>query len=328
MFKYLRFFKCFGFRYSIFGFLALLITTSLIPPVKAQKAISPSIGVSPILVRRNVEPGQSQEVKITLTNYGSDPIPLGIVKSTISAINDDGSPEFTSVVGPQSADNWITPTITDLILPAHSSADVALTILPPKTVAPGGYNAAIQFQAKLPSFYFDLDANARVLPALSVSILLTVDAANPPTVKDLTISQLDAPSVVLSAPIPLVTQVNNPTNFFIFTDGSLTLQPAFGSDKTVTSLKNSIVLPNSSRKFVNAYTGSIWPGIYKATLSLQQSDKTLVASARFVAIPWPFLLIFIILIIFFFSFLGRRRFRQAYRVLVGKPSGVRRPTIR
>lgn len=312
--------------YIVGVLVSLLVLPAL--PTNAQKAISPSIGVSPILVRRDVEPAKSQEVKITLTNYGADPIPLGVVKSTITAINDDGSPEFSSVVGPRSAGDWITPATTDLILPAHSSQEVILTILPPKNAAPGGYNAAIQFQAKLPSFYFDLDANARVLPALSVSILLTVDAANPPSVKDLTISQLAAPSVVLSAPIPLVTQVSNPTNFFIFTDGDLSLRPAFGSDKTIASLKNSIVLPNSSRKFVSAYTGSIWPGIYKATLSLQQGDKTLVASARFLAIPWPFLLIFIVLVIFFFSFLGRRRFRQAYRALVGKPVGVRRPTIR
>lgn len=316
-------------RLTIFGGLVIALLLGVMPTANAQKAISPSIGVSPILVRRDVLPGKSQQIKISLSNYGSDPIPLGIVKTTISSISDDGSPVFSNQVTVQSAANWLSFDQSDLILAPNASHDIVITATPPTDVAPGGYNAAVQFQAKLPSYYFDLDTNARVLPALSVSILLTVGIANPPTVSDLTINQFDTPSVVLSSPIPLISEVNNPTKFFIFTDGNLTLQPSIGSKKTVSSLKNSVVLPGSSRKFIDAYTGSLSPGIYRATFQLQQGNKTLVASARFIALPWQYLVILILLFIIGLGFLGRHRFRRATQALLGQQSTYKKgPTLR
>ena len=305
-------------------FILCLATTALFiaaaPLAKADGAISPSIGVSPILIRRDVVPGMPQDVKITLTNYGSDPIPLGIVKTTITNISDDGSPVFSNQTGPQSATDWLSLGATDLILAPDASQDVTITVTPPKDTAPGGYNAAIQFQAKLPSYYFDLDANARVLPALSVSILLTVDSSTAATVKDLSINKFITPSVVLSSPISLVSEVNNPTSFFIFTDGTLTIHPMFGSQKTVASLDNSLVLPASTRKFIEAYTGSILPGIYTATIQLNQGGKMITATTRFVAIPWQFLLIFSVLFVAFTVFVGRQRFGKAFKVLFEKPT--------
>jgi len=291
---------------------------SLASTAQAQQAISPSIGVSPVLVRRDVLPGKSQQIKITLTNYGADPIPLQMVKSTITSIADDGSPVFSNQVSPQSATNWLSFDQSDVILPPNISQDVTATITPPADAAPGGYNAALQFQAKLPSYYFDLDANARVLPALSVSILLTIGTAQETTMADLKINHLDTPSIVLSSPIPVISEVNNPTNFFIFTDGQLTLQPMFGSKKMVTDLHNSVILPTSSRKYINAYSGALSPGIYTAILQLQQGDKVLVASARFVAFPWQYLVVLFLIIALILGFLGRNRFRQAARVLAGR----------
>lgn len=315
-------------RIVALGALLFVSVLPLIPTANAQKAISPSIGVSPILIRRDVEPAKPQDIKITLTNYGSDPIPLGIVKTTISSIADDGSPVFSNQIGLQSATEWLTLAKSDLILAPNASQDVTINITAPKDAAPGGYNAAIQFRAKLPSYYFDLDANARILPALSVSILLTVGSTTPPTVSDLKISRLDTPSVVLGSPVSLISEINNPTNFFIFTDGILTVQPTFGTRKTVTDLNNSVVLPDSTRKFINAYTGSILPGIYTATLQLKQGDKVLVSSARFLAIPWQFLLGVFLFLTLVTSIIGRNRFRKAFRVLVGKPISRSRPTLR
>ncbi len=311
----------------ITGLLVMLLPWST-ATVRAQQAISPSIGIAPALVRRDVVPGQSQTIKITLTNYGADPLPLSAQINSITGIGDDGAPEFTSVIGPRSASNWLTISKPDVIISGHNSEDIEVKISPPASAAPGGYNAAVLFQAKLPSYYFDLDANARVLPALSASLLLTVDTDTPPTVSDLKITRIDTPSVVLSSPIPVVTELTNPTNFYIFTDSTLSLNPTFGGVQTVTNLKNSVIFPDSSRKFVTAYTGSLLPGVYKATLSLRQDQKVLVASAKFVAIPWPFLLLLIIAVFSFFFFLGRRRLRKAYRALVGHPAHPPRPLIR
>ena len=279
-----------------------------VTPVKSQGAISPSLSISPPLVRQTVKPGVSSVVKLKLSNLGQDPIPMSVSKLNISKISDLGAPEFTPQVTPRSSADWLVVDKPDMIIDAKSDKDIEVTITEPRGTAPGGYSAALVFQARLPSYYFDLDANAHILPALTASFLITIDSNNPPTIQDLTISSFQAPGVVVSTPIPIVTEVNNPTSFFIFTDGELVITPLWGDKKIVTQLASSVLMPESSRKYINAYSDTIWPGVYTAKMSLNQGDKVLVASARFVAIPWPFILLVAgVALIGLIFFLRRRR---------------------
>jgi len=316
----------------LFVFLLFYFSTLISSAWAQSGAISPSLSVSPPLVRQNVIPGKSSEIKITLTNLGTDPIPLGASKMNIARISDQGAPEFTTQFGPRSANDWLEVLTPDLILEAASQREVTVRISPPIAIAPGGYNAVLVFQAKLPSYYFDLDANTRILPALAISFLLSVNPENVNAAEQLQIKRLETPKVVLGGPVPLVTEINNPSNFFVFADGDLTLNPTFGADKKVTELVRSVLMPESSRKYISAYSGPILPGIYNAKLGLRQGDKTLVASARFIAIPWQFLLIALVVGGAGLALRVRRRMKRAWAALSNKGSDParqpRRPTIR
>lgn len=266
-----------------------------VTPVKSQGAISPSLSISPALVRETVKPGASSVVKLKISNLGRDPIPMSVSKLNISKISDLGAPEFTPQITPRSSADWLIVNKPDFIVDSKSDKEIEVTITAPRGTAPGGYSAALVFQARLPSYYFDLDANAHILPALTSSFLITIDSNNPPTIQDLAISSFQAPSVVVSTPIPIVTEVSNPTSFFIFTDGELVISPLWGDKKVITKLASSVLMPESSRKYINAYNETIWPGVYTAKMTLNQGDKVLVASARFVAVPWPFIVMVILL---------------------------------
>ena len=283
-----------------------------VTPVKSQGAISPSLSISPPLVRQTVKPGVSSVVKLKLSNLGQDPIPMSVSKLNISKISDLGAPEFTPQVTPRSSADWLVVDKPDMIIDAKSDKDIEVTITAPRGTAPGGYSAALVFQARLPSYYFDLDANAHILPALTASFLITIDSNNPPTIQDLTISSFQAPGVVVSTPVPIVTEINNPTSFFIFTDGELVITPIWGDKKIVTRLASSVLMPESSRKYINAYDDTIWPGLYTAKMTLNQGDKVLVASAQFVAIPWPFMVILLLVVVLIVGLitLKRRRARR------------------
>ena len=288
--------------------LVFLLPVFFTAPVKGQGAISPSLSISPPLVRQTVKPGSSTVVKLKISNLGENPIPMSVSKLNISRISDLGAPEFTTDITPRSSTDWLVVNKPDMIIDSKSDKEIEVTITAPRGTAPGGYSAALVFQARLPSYYFDLDANAHILPALTSSFLITIDSNNPPTVQDLSISSFEAPGVVVSTPVPIVTEVSNPTTFFIFTDGELVIAPVWGSQKVVTKLSSTVLMPESSRKYINAYSETIWPGVYTAKMSLNQGDKVLVASARFVAIPWPFILLVAgVALIGLIFFLRRRR---------------------
>lgn len=278
-------------------------------------AISPSLSVNPSIVRQTVQPNKVTTIKISLTNSGVDPIPLSAGKLDITGINNQGSPEFSTQIGPRSAATWLTVSPADVILAPSETKQIAVTITPPANIAPGGYQAALIFQANLPSYYFDLDANARILPALATSFILTVPTDNLPTVADLKIESLKLPKVVVSGPVPVVAQVHNPTNFFIFTDGQIGLKPTFGSEQKVTTLDKSIIFPDSTREYVSASSNRLIPSIYTATMSLNQGDKVLVASAKFFALPWSFIVGTILILFVLIFLIARRRLRRAWAVL-------------
>lgn len=293
------------------------ISLGFIGSTKASQtgAISPSLAVNPSIIRQVVQPNKASTVQINLTNSGVDPIPLSAGKLDIIGINNQGSPEFSNQIGPRSAATWLKTNPTDIILAPHETKQITVTITPPANAAPGGYQAALIFQANLPSYYFDLDANARILPALATSFILTVPAEQMPTVADLTIEQFKIPKVVVSGPVPVVAQVHNPTNFFIFTDGQINLKPTFGGDQKVTTLNQSIIFPDSTREYVSASSNRLIPSIYTATMSLNQGDKVLVASAKFFALPWSFILSTVIALFLIIFLIARRRLRQAWAVL-------------
>ncbi len=303
-------------------FLVLTIIASLIGitlPARAQNAISPSLSVNPGLSRETVAPGETKKVEIWLGNLGADPIPLSATTFNIAKISDAGAPEFTRASVKRSASDWLTLDRPDLILAGNSEQKLIATITTPKDAAPGGYSAAIIFQAKLPSYYFDLDANTRILPALSVSFLISVTGSGQiPSTADIKIKSFEVPKVVVSGPVPVVTEVSNPTDYFIYADGDVTIAPAYGDNKTINELSRSVIMPDSSRKYVNAYSDRIWPGVYTATVKLGEGNSALVASAKFVAIPWQFIVIVFTLLIIILALVSRRRLKRAMAALTGK----------
>jgi hypothetical protein len=295
-------------------------------------AISPTIGVSPTKVLESVTPGQEQKFKVRLRNYGRDPLPLAGSVQGISTIGESGVPTFTDKLTPHSASGWLEIENKDVIVEPGEQQEVIITAKPPQSLAPGSYHAAIIFQAKLPSYYFDLDSDTRVLPAISVLFFLTVESDKLPTVEDLKITALQVPRVVVSTPLSVTAQIQNPSNFYIQADAKTTISGGINRKNGSEEIGRLILLPDGVRKLVSAYSDRLLPGVYTASVELKQGDKVLIASAKFIALPWQFTLGLLIatLAILFFAF--RRRFKHAYRVLIGKeplnPPRQRQPIIR
>jgi hypothetical protein len=308
-------------RKKIIQIVSILLLASVLLPTSAfgqNGAISPSIGVTPAKVVQTVSPGKATDITIKLHNYGRDPLPLSGSLSDFQDDNGNGLPVFTDRVTPRSARNWLNVTKTDLILDPGQTQEVAVKVMPPADAVPGGYHAAVMFQAHLPSYYFDLDANARILPAISVLFFLTIEGDSVPTVSDLSIQKLQVPGLVVSSPVSVIGSVSNPSNFFIQADAEASIKNRFGSSQKTDQLGQLIILPTGERKIVSAFTDRLVPGIYTASVQLKQGDKVLVASARFVSIPWQYIVGLVILLLVALGVAGRRRLKRAYAVLAGE----------
>jgi len=298
--------------------LTLLLNVVPSPSFGQGGAISPSIGVSPTKFLESIQPGKISEFTMSLRNFGQDPLPLSGSIQGISTIQDTGVPVFTDQITPHSAQSWLEVSGQDVIISPGEQKQVKVTAQPPTDLSPGSYQAAVIFQAKLPSYYFDLDSDTRVLPAISVLLFLTVESDNLPTVESLEVASLQVPKIVVSTPLSVVAQIQNPSNFYVQADATTTIKGGINNKSDKEEIGRVMLLPDGLRKFVSAYNNKLLPGIYTASIELKQGDKILVASAKFVALPWQFLVWFFLatFIILFLAF--RRRFRHAYRILVGK----------
>lgn len=328
MFKYLNLKYCFGFRISIFGLsAALFLSLAATPAVGQGGAVSPSVGISPPLVREDIKPGETKEYQLVLTNYGKDTLPLTASTLNITAIDEEGAPQFSTQPGPRSASKWVTILNPDVVIEKGQAKKVTVKITAPKDAAPGGYHVAIVFQANLPSYYFDLDAGARILPAVTSTFLLSVITDNLPTVESLTVTDFKVPKLVVSSPVPFVSEIKNPTQFFIYSDAEVKLSSALTGQKSVDIIKDTVLFPETSRRYIAAYSNILWPGVYTAQIEMKQGGKILVASAKFVAFPWQFILLVgaILLTLIYVSL--KKRFHKAYIVLQGGQV-PKKPTMR
>lgn len=311
--------------------LLLLASPTLPSSSKAQGgAISPTIGVSPTKVLEVIKPGERKEFVVTLRNYGRDPLPLSGSTQGISTIEETGTPVFSDEITPHSAQDWLQVADVDVIIGPGENQQVRVVANPPPSLKPGSYHAAAIFQARLPSYYFDLDSDTRILPAISILFFLTIESENLPTVEDLKITGIQVPRLVVSTPLSVVAQIQNPSNFYVQADAKATIKGGINRKNDSEDIGRVMILPEGLRRFVSAYDSKLLPGIYTASVELKQGDKVLVASAKFIALPWQFVITTVLVLIVLFALAFRNRFKRALLVLRGKEVARprSRPTLR
>lgn len=298
-------------------------------PANGQGAISPTIGVTPAKFFETVTPGKTHTFRTKLRNLGTDPLPLSASVTDIDGISDEGVPIFAEAVAKRSASEWLKLASADLIVGPGETEEISFSVAVPKNAAPGGYTAAIIFQAQLPSYYFDIDASARILPAISVLAFFSIAGAGEIAVDQVSLESFRVAPIVVSTPLSIVADVKNPSSFFVQADAKVSVKSAFSSKTSTQDIGQVILLPEGNRKFVTAFEDSLWPGVYTATINFQQGDKVLVGSVKFVALPWFSIIILIVLALAGLGLAGRRRFKRAWAVLRGREVRLpRRPTLR
>jgi hypothetical protein len=105
--------------------------------------------VSPVRSDVEIKPGESKDVKTTVTNLTNNPITVRPVENDFIASNkEDGSPALildeNKFAPTHSLKRFMKP-IGDVTIPAKASKDIMVTIAPPLQAQAGGYFGAVRF---------------------------------------------------------------------------------------------------------------------------------------------------------------------------------------
>jgi len=144
--------------------------------VQAQEA---AISVSPALFEFDVMGGEVFDRTVTVTNNSSQAMPLFLNITDFDAANEYGGIYFYDAGDDENiaASNWIEAKDVNFILSPGESQDVLVTFYIPSEAVIGSHYAALVFETRLPSYYYETDAT-RVLPNVGVLAMFNVQKYN------------------------------------------------------------------------------------------------------------------------------------------------------
>ena len=243
--------------------------------------------------------------------------PLSIVTSVknFTAQGEEGAVDLTTNDTPFSLASWISVSPTSVVVPARSSFNFNYTITIPKDAEPGGHFGSIVFSTK-PSATTN-KSGAVVTQELGDLILLKIPGAT--NISWNIASFNSASNVYWANPLKFILRIKDTGDVHIQPTGRIELTNVFG--QTITEPIPSLdVLPSAIRRSTTLFYPSFLLGFYKAKVFVNVSGGEKTASLTFWAFPGKQLIIFsiILTVILVVGFLGRKRFKKALLILIGK----------
>jgi hypothetical protein len=314
--------------FAIFGVLAALILS--IATLQAQEGNDSgnALQISPTRTEISAAGGEQKKFSLTLKNITKGDLSLKAILNDFESDGSTGTPKIvvdTKNRTPYSLDKMLQG-LSDLTLKAGESKELSFTLDVPTDVAPGAYFGAIRYQV-VPNRSTDEDRQV----ALNASVAHLVFLEIPGEINEqIQLESLNfqregkTKSFFLNAPDHASLAVKNLGNGFARPFGRVTLsswgQEVHGYDVN-TSNPKGIVLPNSSRTFVDEVKNIKKPGKYTAVAGVAYGSgaEVITYKSSFWYIPlWCLLVILAVLL----AVAGGAYY--IYRKKYGKPANVKR----
>jgi len=292
----------------LFLFLFLLLGFGGLNKASAQPSLGDQgLTISPFLLERKMEKGQSTDEIIDITNTSGNSLPVNITINDFLPVGEDGQQVF---LDPGKGDphyslsSWINVTSSPKpVLSPHEKTSIHFTITAPQDAEDGGHYGAILFSFQPGQLSGTAVAVQQKLGAI---ILVKLGKANEAG----QITEFSAEhSFYNYPPVNFVTRFKNLGNVHVAPRGGITITNMFGRKVATVNVNENAnnVLANSERQFKSMWADSFGFGPYTASLKLVYGDSGQVetASTTFWVIPWKLTLgVALALFIFIMFFLG------------------------
>ena len=288
--------------------LILLIAYCLLfPSVVTADDVTTSIVISPAIIDKKLDPGQSVKQEIKIFNKEDKAVALNVYAMNFQASDMFGGMSFDEDETRQfSAKSWISLPKQNLVLAPYEKSDFVLDIDIPKDAEPGGHYAVIFFEFRNQTDFSD-DSSLGINQRMGALVFLTVN------------SEIKEEGMVLGAstnskcsgvqcsfktattrewgPVPFEFKFENTGNVHVKLKGKIVIHNIFGRQVAEIPVDEKTVLPKSTRQFEAKWLREPLFGKYTAKLSVEygSSKTTQYAETSFWAVPWKLLLFPLIL---------------------------------
>jgi hypothetical protein len=262
-------------------------------------------------------PGEILTEQVRLRNESDLPITYNVIIEDFSTSGEEGEVNLEGdTPDPNfSLASWITATDTVFLMDAKAERTFSFNVTIPKDAEPGGHYASLLFSTSGDA----VPGAASVQSRVGTLVLLRVSGNVNETAQ---IETFEVPSYLQSGPVTFSLRIKNEGNVHIRPKGTIILTNLLGQKAGEIPLQGANVLPSAIRKMDTEWDKANAFGVYTATLvaTYGQQNLPLTAAARFtIASPLALGVLGVgslALIIIFFSLIsGRKKLKQALRIL-------------
>ena len=257
---------------------AILVSAVLLAPAMSRADDSLNLTVSPPILEMNVQPGQSVDESLDVTNAAKTAVTLYPLARDFEASADEtsSSPQILEQAVPNSStivSPWIKFSSDTLSIPAGRTASLKYSISVPADASPGGHYGGVFVSTQQPTS--TTSSNVGIETRVGSLLMLTVSgqtkvAAN--AVEFLTQdSKGHTTALFQSMPIQFKATIQDTGNVHLQPIGNITIKNMFGKQVLQQAFNEtgSRILPSSSHSYLEKVTDQIGWGRFEAKAILQ-----------------------------------------------------------
>lgn len=313
-------------KLPLLGGVLLIAALALMPFVRAQDQDSATGGngllMSPTRSEVSVDPGQSKSFTITLKNVTQGDLVAQAVVNDFESDGVSGTPQIIvdeNQRTPYSINNFLRG-VEDIEIKSGETKEVKLTLDVPDNAVPGAYFGVVRFAAVPKEKQSEAERQVSLTASVAHIVLLEVagDVTEQIQLESLKAQRNNDPgSFFLSPPDSMALGIKNLGNGFSRPFGTVNIKNILGKEVKNYEVNNTspkgVILPNSSRTFVDSIDGVKWPGRYTATAAVAYGNggEVVTYKSAFWYIPlW--LLIALIALLAAAAYYLRRKYNQRF----------------
>jgi hypothetical protein len=283
--------------YSVGAAVILMLLSFFIGSIfiaRAQSAPSQGLSITPFLLERQMNKGDTLNEIIDITNTSNVTMPVDVQVSDFYPQGDNGQPVYVDpgLGDPRySLSKWITIISNPKpVLAPGQETSINFNITPPADADDGGHYGALLFSSEQQS---PNGTGSAVIQKVAAIILVQLGKASPAG----SISEFQTEHGFYEyPPVTFVTRFDNTGNVHVAPRGGISIYNMFGKKVGIALVNENAnnVLPSSERVFDSDWNTRYAFGRYTALVQLvyDQSGTVVSATTSFWIIPWRTTLVF------------------------------------
>lgn len=269
-------------------FVVLLLSFFIVGFAEAQEA---GVSITPATIEETLDPGVSNDYKLTVENLDNNPQKFYLFTRNISGVKEGGVPIFAKddleKTGYELSD-WIALSAAEIDIPGHGKAGVSYTINVPENASPGSHLGGVFISVDPPKMESS-GAAVGYQVANIISIRVSGEAIEKASIRQFSTSKY----LYGSQNVEFSVRIENAGNVLVRPAGPLEVFNMLGNEVGTIQFNEGRagVFPNDTREFsdIKWEGDSVGFGRYEAVLSASYGDsgakKTMSSTVTFWILP-------------------------------------------